>query len=69
MDKNMEGNNIISVNNSIYVAGGKIIGVLSNQVYNLYFDKFIECSFCYSKGGAFAPLFKQFLEAALQAKL
>lgn len=37
MDKNMESNAIISVNNSIYVAGGKVNGILSNQVYKLEF--------------------------------
>ena len=37
MDKTMEENTIISVNNNIYVAGGKVDGVLSNQVYKLTF--------------------------------
>jgi hypothetical protein len=37
MDKTMEGNTVISVNNSVYVAGGKVNGVLSNQVYKLQF--------------------------------
>lgn len=37
MEKNMEGNTIISVNNNVYVAGGKVNGVLSDQVYKLQF--------------------------------
>ncbi|MEO6583203.1 MAG: kelch repeat-containing protein, partial [Ferruginibacter sp.] len=37
MDKSMEGNAIISVNNIIYVAGGKVKGVLSNQMYKMEF--------------------------------
>jgi hypothetical protein len=30
---------------------------------------FLSSLFCYSEGGAFAPLFKEFLKAALQAEL
>ena len=35
--KNLEYSSIISVNNTIYIAGGRINGVLSNQVWKLEF--------------------------------
>jgi hypothetical protein len=37
LTQNIEGASIISVNNSIYVAGGYVNGVLSNQVWKLEF--------------------------------
>ena len=37
LSQNIEGASIISVNNIIYVAGGSVNGVLSNQVWKLEF--------------------------------
>ena len=37
LNQNIEGASIISVNNTIYVAGGVVNGVMSNQVWKLEF--------------------------------